>query len=133
MFSKCKKITIKLLPNVFHYGRDHIYIYRMASTTISHIYMVKCWITMKMKSPKWLNTRHNSALVMNPHDQQKSHFCNDWYCFCFCLYATSGGRPIHKFSWPFGHVHHNPHTSTSYHWYFINKLTWNKFCNGRCC
>lgn len=41
MFPKYKKIAIKLLPNVFNYGRNHIYIYKVPSPTTSHIYRVK--------------------------------------------------------------------------------------------
>ncbi len=41
MFPKYKKIAIKLLPNAFNYARNHIYIYKVPSPTISHIYRVK--------------------------------------------------------------------------------------------
>lgn len=36
--------NVKRLPsnsNAFNYGRDHIYIYRVSSVTIDHIYKVK--------------------------------------------------------------------------------------------
>jgi hypothetical protein len=41
MLPKYKKITIKLLPNAFNCGRNHIHIYKVPSPTTSHIYKVK--------------------------------------------------------------------------------------------